>query len=69
MKPWILSLAVAAIFAGPVLAADAPYAGQQVRAIKSLSDEDIAALRMGEGMGMAKTAELNGTPAQNTFSI
>jgi hypothetical protein len=45
-----------------VLAADMPYAGQQARAIKALSDEDIAALRKGEGMGMAKAAELNGYP-------
>ena len=28
----------------------------------ALSDEDIAALRKGEGMGMAKAAELNGYP-------
>ena len=46
----------------PVLAADAPYAGQQMRTIKALSDDDIAALRKGEGMGMAKAAELNGYP-------
>ena len=45
-----------------MLAADAPYAGQQARAIKSLSDEDIAALLKGEGMGMAAAAELNGYP-------
>jgi hypothetical protein len=38
------------------------YAGQQTRAIKALSSEDIAALRNGEGMGMAKAAELNGYP-------
>jgi hypothetical protein len=45
-----------------VLAADMPYAGQQARTIKALSDDDIAALRKGEGMGMAKAAELNGYP-------
>jgi Spy/CpxP family protein refolding chaperone len=39
-----------------------PYAGQQARQIKALSDEDITALRKGEGMGMAKAAELNGYP-------
>jgi Spy/CpxP family protein refolding chaperone len=39
-----------------------PYAGQQTRPIKALSDEDIVALRNGEGMGMAKAAELNGYP-------
>jgi Spy/CpxP family protein refolding chaperone len=47
------------------LAADmpaSPYAGQQTRAIKALSPEDVAALRNGEGMGMAKAAELNGYP-------
>jgi hypothetical protein len=40
----------------------APYAGQQARQVKALSDEDVAALRNGEGMGMAKAAELNGYP-------
>jgi len=45
-----------------VLAADMPYAGQQARSIKSLSGDDIAAMRKGEGMGMAKAAELNGYP-------
>jgi hypothetical protein len=39
-----------------------PYSGQQDRPIKALSDGDIAALRNGEGMGMAKSAELNGYP-------
>jgi Spy/CpxP family protein refolding chaperone len=39
-----------------------PYAGKQTRAIKALSDADIQALRKGEGMGMAKAAELNGYP-------
>jgi hypothetical protein len=50
------------VLAVPILAADMPYAGQQTRAIKALSDEDIASLRKGEGMGMAKAAELNGYP-------
>jgi hypothetical protein len=62
MKPWTLSLVVAAaLLAGPVLA-DTPYAGQQGRSIKALSDDDLAAQRKGEGMGMAKAAELNGYP-------
>jgi Spy/CpxP family protein refolding chaperone len=39
----------------------AAYAGQH-RSIKALSDEDIDALRKGEGMGMATAAELNGYP-------
>jgi len=47
---------------GGGVAAGAPYAGQQARAIKSLSDEDIAELRRGGGWGFAKAAELNGIP-------
>jgi hypothetical protein len=39
-----------------------PYEGQQTRPIKALSEQDIAALLNGEGMGMAKAAELNGYP-------
>jgi len=39
-----------------------PYAGQQHRAIKSLSPADIATLRKGGGWGFAKAAELNGLP-------
>ena len=38
------------------------YAGQESRAIKSLSAEDIAELRRGGGWGLAKAAELNGVP-------
>ena len=63
MKLRTLSLVLAAsLFALPALAADMPYAGQQARTIKALSDDDLAALRKGEGMGMAKAAELNGYP-------
>ena len=40
----------------------APYAGQQARDFKSLSAEDVAALRAGQGWGLAKSAELNGYP-------
>src|SRR5215472_5029352 len=60
-----LAALVVCALAAPVLAADmaaGPYAGQQARTIKALSDEEIAALRNGEGMGMAKPAELNGYP-------
>lgn len=38
------------------------YAGQESRAIKSLSAEDIAELKRGGGWGLAKAAELNGVP-------
>lgn len=39
-----------------------PYAGQQQRTIKSLSDAEIGGLRSGKGMGLAKLAELNHYP-------
>lgn len=64
-----LSAALIVCILGPPLrAADmpaAPYAGQQTRTIKALSAAEITALREGEGMGMAKAAELNGYPGPN----
>ena len=39
-----------------------PYAGEESRAVKSLSPEDIAELKQGGGWGLAKAAELNGMP-------
>lgn len=39
-----------------------PYAGEQQRAIKALDAREVAALRQGQGMGLAKAAELNGYP-------
>lgn len=39
-----------------------PYAGLQARAIKALSDQQIADLKAGRGMGLALAAELNGYP-------
>jgi len=38
-----------------------PYAGQS-SAIASLSEQELAALRAGEGMGLARAAELNHYP-------
>jgi hypothetical protein len=45
-----------------VSAADAPYAGQQTRAIKALSDDERADYMEGRGMGLSKVAELNHYP-------
>lgn len=39
-----------------------PYAGQEDREIRTLSEEDIRQLQNGEGWGLAKAAELNGLP-------
>jgi hypothetical protein len=42
--------------------AGSPYAGMERRAVKALSDEQIADLRAGRGMALALAAELNGYP-------
>jgi hypothetical protein len=39
-----------------------PYAGLETRPVKGLSDQQIADLRAGRGMGLALPAELNGYP-------
>lgn len=39
-----------------------PYAGQQTRAIKALSAEEVDDLLNANGMALAKAAELNGYP-------
>lgn len=39
-----------------------PYAGLETRAIKALSETDLADLQAGKGMGLALAAELNGYP-------
>jgi Spy/CpxP family protein refolding chaperone len=69
MKSPIKIIAVAACLvsaAGSAVAAaeaaPTPYAGQQARAIKSLSDQEVAGLLAGKGAGFAKAAELNGYP-------
>ena len=57
---FVAALAVCTLTA-PVLAAEmraTPYAGQQTRTIKALSDDEIAALRNGEGMGMIREAAI-----------
>lgn len=49
-------------FAASAQASQTPYAGQEKRAIKALSADDIEAYLKGEGMGLAKAAELNHYP-------
>ena len=39
-----------------------PYVGHQTSPVRGLSMEEIHALRTGEGMGLARAAELNGYP-------
>jgi hypothetical protein len=52
----------ALVFAVGAAIAQTPYAGMQTRSIKALSDQQIADLRAGRGMGLALAAELNGYP-------
>ena len=42
--------------------APSPYAGEQSRAIKALSESEITQLLQGHGMGLARAAELNSYP-------
>jgi hypothetical protein len=64
MSPtWRAGLAGLAMIATTAHAtAQTPYAGMQTRSVKSLSNEQIADLRAGRGMGLALIAELNGYP-------
>jgi len=61
-----ISVLAAIAFASLIMGASAqmpqPYAGMQVRPIKALSDQQIADLKAGRGMGLALAAELNGYP-------
>lgn len=59
----LLSLVLAVALASPVPArAASPYVDQTSRSIKSLSDGEVADYLSGNGMGLAKAAELNAYP-------
>lgn len=66
MRLIVLTLLVLVVLAvQPALAQHgtmSPYAGQQHRAIKALSPREHTGLLQGEGMGLAKAAELNHYP-------
>jgi len=59
MKIWLL---VATLVFAASVSAQTPYTGMQTRSIKALSDQEIADLGAGRGMGLALAAELNGYP-------
>jgi Spy/CpxP family protein refolding chaperone len=59
MKIWPLIASIAFVTS---VHAQTPYAGMQGRSIKALSDQQIADLNAGRGMGLALAAELNGYP-------
>jgi Spy/CpxP family protein refolding chaperone len=55
-------LVVAMCFAAHAQQPASPYAGYEQRPIKALSEQQVADLRAGRGMGLALAAELNGYP-------
>jgi Spy/CpxP family protein refolding chaperone len=62
----VVGVACGFLHAGPLWAQhdhhDSPYAGQEASEIPSLTDQELADLLAGAGMGMAKPAELNHYP-------
>jgi hypothetical protein len=64
MKTWMTALAIALVGIAPAAwpQTHQPYAGLQARPVKALSDQQIADLKAGRGMGLALAAELNGYP-------
>jgi hypothetical protein len=57
-----LALSIIGLAVFSASAQSGSYAGQQHRDIKSLSAAEVGQLLTGEGMGLAKAAELNGYP-------
>ena len=58
----ILISIASALAAGVPAHAQQPYTGLEARPIKALSEQQMADLRAGRGMGLALAAELNGYP-------
>ncbi|MDH3229326.1 MAG: hypothetical protein OEN55_06010 [Alphaproteobacteria bacterium] len=59
----LAGIAIFIIGAAPAQAQQtSPYAGEEQRAIKALSDEEQRGLLEGAGLGYARAAELNGWP-------
>jgi hypothetical protein len=55
-------VSTALMFVSVAANAQTPYAGMQARPIKALSEQQVADLAAGRGMGLALAAELNGYP-------
>jgi hypothetical protein len=61
----LAGIAIVAFLLAPQVASaqgQQPYAGLEKRPIKALSEQQVADLRAGRGMGLALAAELNGYP-------
>jgi hypothetical protein len=57
-----IAILITILGASTTAIAQMPYTGLQTRQIKALSDQQIADLKSGRGMGLALAAELNGYP-------
>ena len=57
-----LTIAAILMLTATAAPAQTPYAGMQTRPIKALSEQQVADLGAGRGMGLALAAELNGYP-------
>lgn len=62
MKRAAMTVALVLITANSFAQSHQPYAGHQVRPVKTLSEQQMADLRAGRGMSLALPAELNGYP-------
>jgi hypothetical protein len=64
MKKTLIAAVLVALASGAVAQhhGHSPYAGAEKREIKALSEQQVADLRAGKGMGYALAAELNGLP-------
>ena len=60
MRNWISAALL--LISAAAANAQTPYAGMQTRSIKALSEQQVADLSAGRGMGLALAAELNGYP-------
>jgi Spy/CpxP family protein refolding chaperone len=58
----LLAALAGILIAGTAAAEPSPYAGLEERAVKALSEEEIADLLAGRGVGMALPAEVNHYP-------
>ena len=58
----LISIAFALASGASPAQSQQPYAGLEARQIKALSEQQIADLKAGRGMGLALAAELNGYP-------
>jgi Spy/CpxP family protein refolding chaperone len=62
MKSLVFGISLSALAFSVFAGTESPYAGQEARDIKSLSQQEVEDYLNGRGMGYAKTAELNQYP-------